>query len=547
MNHLTPANGWKRSLYFASRSRRFLWIAAIAALLAGVAIGCLGSVIRPSEPAKLGERILARASGVQDKNVANQFEDEPTLAFRDLAPAFEREVSQKDVSFFDVLRAIPTLAPHVAPAEQEPIRAVLQKRFSPAEAGLAADFLAAWKPADDHALDRLKARADHPDAPRFANYVVGCVEMKRQDYPAAYARFHKEGERDPAIESRDLAVQALVAGDDFATLTALKKDPRYQRSFPPAVSLKTAIGSRDWRGILKWLPLTELDSFQTGIVIVALIAGLAWAFVLVQLGEAPGLFSTPSLLCLVALACGALSTLPTGYLVILEEDFLHFTGGADFYHVIAYNVGGVGVREELCKLLLFLPLLPFLLKRGDEFEALIVASFVGLGFAIEENCGYFAMSEAASAPGRFLSANFFHVALTGVNGLAVFRLCTRGVAGLNEFLFAFPLTILAHGAYDALFELPGVEGGDYFAMAVYVAFSAYYFGLVRQLRNAVRTTISLTGAFVGGIAVVAGSAIAYAIIVLGPIAGLTAVFPALLGNAILLFMFFREFDEPLSA
>jgi RsiW-degrading membrane proteinase PrsW (M82 family) len=230
----------------------------------------------------------------------------------------------------------------------------------------------------------------------------------------------------------------------------------------------------------------------------------------------------------------------------MEEDIIHFTAGMEPAHIFAFNIAGVALREEFCKLLLFLPLLPSLIRRDKEMDALIIASFVGLGFAIEENCGYFMMSEATGGPGRFLTANFFHIALTGLNGLALFRAFTRGATGLNDFLFIFPITILAHGAYDALLDLPSSEGGGYLATGVYAGFAMFYFKRVHPLRRNVRMTLGLTGAFVIGCSIMAATVIAYVMIDLGPGDGLAAIAPQMISTAILLFLFFREFDEQLA-
>jgi hypothetical protein len=252
-----------------------------------------------------------------------------------------------------------------------------------------------------------------------------------------------------------------------------------------------------------------------------------------------------ALLCALGFVLGVLSTTLTIYLVVLQDDILKFGAGQDVVSVLAYNIGGVGVREELAKLLLFAPLLPMLIKRDDELEALIVASFVGLGFAVEENGSYFMMSEAASAPGRFLTANFFHVALTGMNGLALFRACTRGASGLNDFLFVFPVTVLAHGAYDAFFDLPQFDEGGYVSMVIFILFTAYYFRRAHELRNNVRMTIGLTGAFVGGMSLLAAAMAIYQMTNLGADAGTMLITTEVLGSAIMLFMFFRVFNEPL--
>lgn len=543
-------SGWRYTFSHAFRSQSFLWKFALGTLLAGVVIGYAGGMARQPEPAKLGHRVLA-LSGVPLQEEDGEDEATPqkydNAEAPDISPAFDQEISRPGIEFSDVLWAVPTLAPHASPKARAAMRESLRRRFSPEESELIFDYLSAWNRSDTSGLDRLRARSDRPDASRYANYVTGHIEMRRKNYQAAYKRFLKEGEREQAGESRQMAVLALVEAKDFTTLDELMADQRYKRYLSPYVSLEIAISRRDWRAILYESPRAQIASYRPDLLTVSLIACLAWAFFLGHLGELPRIFSKTSLLYLLAIGAGILSTFATIYLVILEENILHFSAGTDPVQILAYNIAGVALREEFCKLLLFLPLLPFLLRRKDELEALIAASFVGLGFAIEENCGYFLTSEASSGPGRFLTANFFHVALTGVNGLMLFRAFARGGARINDFLFIFPVTIVVHGIYDALPDLPEAEAGEFFAMIAYVLFSMYYFKHAHSLRSNVRMTIGLTGAFIIGCSVMAATAIAFSMINLGPGAGLTDIVPQLLGTAILLFMFFRVFDEQLAA
>lgn len=544
MNQTFHQKGWRYVLSHAFRSQSFLWKFALGVILAGIAAGYIGGIIQPPGTDKLGERVLA-LSGISLREEDDAQVSDPSKP-QDIAPTFAEEVSRPGVDFSDVVWAVPTLAPHTSPAARENIREVLRHRFGSENADLVFDYIAAWNRADSEALARMKARADRPDAPRFANYVTGRIEMRRENFQTAFVHFNKEGEHDDAGESRHMAVQALLEAKNFTGLAALTADPRYAKHVSAYVSLQLAIGQRDWLGILRASPLAQLASYRADLVIVTVIAGLGWAFFLAHLGEWPGLFSKTSLLCFFALVAGALSTVPTLYLVIAENDILHFTAGTDPAHIFAYNIAGVGLREELCKLFFFLPFLPILLRRDNELEALIVASFIGLGFAIEENCGYFATSAATSGPGRFLTANFFHIMLTGINGLVLFRAFARGTSGLNDFLYIFPVTVLAHGAYDALLALPKAEGYGYFGTAVYVVFAVYYFKRVHPLRSNSRMTLGLTGAFVSSCSVMAAAVIAFVMIDLGPAAGLAAIVPELLSTAVLMFMFFREFDEKLT-
>jgi len=247
-----------------------------------------------------------------------------------------------------------------------------------------------------------------------------------------------------------------------------------------------------------------------------------------------------------ALLAGMIGTTPTLYLVILTEDVFNLSMGENLVQHFAFFTGGVAAREEVCKLLFFAPLLPFLYRRDDELEVLIVASFVGLGFAMEENGNYFMFSAAAAAPGRFLSANFFHIALTGMNGLALYRVCTHGWRGLNQFLLIFPVTILAHGGYDTLLSSSQIEYGSYWAMGVYVLFAQYYLRTAHALRPSGSRTFSLTGALVFGISAVTAVVLAFQMANLGALAGITLLSGELLASVILLFLFFHEFNETLT-
>ena len=349
-------------------------------------------------------------SAINDEESPSRWSESHREQKKDIFPALEQELANPAVRFADVMGFVPRLAPWVEnDAGVERFRTLLRQRFTPAEADLAADFLDAFKSDDSNdAQKRLTASADGPTLPRYANYALGRVEMKREHYAAAASHFGKEGERPEAWGSRRMALHALIEGKDFAGVAKLRDQPDYAELITPVISLDLAIGAKDWRGILKWVPITQVVDYDKGNLLINLITAFAWMFFLVHLGESPGLFTRSSLLCAAAFVCGVISTTPTVYLVILQDDFLHFSKAGDIYHTFAFFIGGVGLREELCKLLLFVPLLPFLLKREDDFEALIVASLRGAWLCDRgSNGSYFTESLAASVQtGRFLTANF---------------------------------------------------------------------------------------------------------------------------------------------
>lgn len=470
----------------------------------------------------------------------------PTRSVLELIESFTAAIAHSEVTISDVIRAIPDLAPHIAVADFPTITRALNQRFSLLEAELATRYLAASNLKDAAAIQALRTFAAQPNPPRHAHYALGRIESRLGDHRAAFIAFQKEGLRDDAHESRNRAVWALVDAKDFESLATLRDDPRYTPFFTSHVEVDIAAVRHDWLGLLCAIARGQLESYRPGTLFVTLIAGLAWTLVLVHLGEVRSAFSSTSLLCAAGFLAGVLSTTPTLFLVVVQNDLLGFSADGDIYRIFAYNIGGVAAREELCKLLLFVPLLPFLLKKDDDLTAGVVAAFVGLGFAIEENINYFSLSEAASAPGRFLTANFFHVALTGLNGLALFRACRDGRRGLYEFLTVFPLSILAHGSYNALLDLEEVDNSGYMAMIAYVAFAYYFFREISALKNHPRRTLSLTGSFVFGMSILGGTVVAYQMATLGAQAGATLIFSEILGSAGMLFLFFHVFHEPLT-
>jgi len=537
---------WQRFLLEASRSRRFLWRFALGMLLFGAVAGyALHRMVPAAAHGSLQSRLLAAIAG--DMALLDQLRGSSEIT-PVILEAFARELagSPAPVDFEAVLDFIPMLAtwaPAATPAQVAPL---LEPHFPPDHRALAADLLDVCRNSSDEARARLEAGAAAEPPVRYAAHALGLAALAREEFHAASEQFRREGRQPEAVGSRRQAVECLVTAEDFATLTALKAEPGYAELIPITVELDAAVQRRDWPAILRLVPLTQITGLDPAITALTLTAAVAWAFFLGHLGQVPRLRSGLALLCLLALAAGIASTTPTIYAVIWQDEIRGFSPEGDFVRTLVFYIGGVGVREEVCKLLLFVPFLPFLLRRDSELDALLLASFVGLGFAMEENGNYFLGSGGLAAATRFLTANFFHVALTGLNGLALYRACARSAQGLNEFLTVFGVTIIAHGLYDALLDMPDPALGGYLSLAVYVLTCQAYFSRAHALRDNVRMTISLTGAFVAGISLLGASLISYQMVRLGPAPGLYAVLPEFIGTIILLVMFFREFNEPLA-
>lgn len=106
---------------------------------------------------------------------------------------------------------------------------------------------------------------------------------------------------------------------------------------------------------------------------------------------------------------------------------------------------------------------------------------------------------------------------------------------------------MVHGLYNGLGDVTELsEVGGYLSITLYVVAATFYFNRACQLRENVRMTFSLTGAFILGLSLVSAVVLIEQITALGPGPGLTRIVPEFIGVGILVLMFTRTFNEGLS-
>jgi RsiW-degrading membrane proteinase PrsW (M82 family) len=229
---------------------------------------------------------------------------------------------------------------------------------------------------------------------------------------------------------------------------------------------------------------------------------------------------------------------PTVLLIAVEEAKLRLVETGDPARDVLFFVFGVGLREEASKLLLFLPLLPILRRYGDKLDVLVCGAMVGLGFAAEENLNYLASANLHTGLGRFLTANFFHMAMTGTLASAL----DDFVSDREKHAAAFTRTSLfvvgVHGAYDFLLSHEEY-GGTYLAMTAFVFLTRIFLDAVDGARRRADRGLTPLHAFVFAVAVVTGVSLAYAVVAVGVKAAFLVMGGGLLGEAIIVYVFVR--------
>jgi RsiW-degrading membrane proteinase PrsW (M82 family) len=387
------------------------------------------------------------------------------------------------------------------------------------------------------------ALANAPKPARYANYLIGRVALDDEDtqWQEAARRFEREGLAFPNEGLRYLrrAVVIWVDHDAWDEVRRRADDRRYAKVYNAMFRLEMATHDRDWPRILLWAWPAGYGSIRAWPVALALLSAVLWLAITTRLGRIVDHIQGRAVLYALAFVLGILSIYPTLLSVVLEEDIFKFRIVNQPLPDAIYFVAGVGLREELAKLLLFLPLLPALLRRGSRIEAMTCGALVGLGFAAEENIGYFSHYAAGTALSRFLTANFLHMSLTALLALSVFDAARGRSTPRDRFNVMFPLIVCIHGAYDFFLSDPEFSRFSLISMMLLI-FVAQQF--LRQLLIATsrREEEDVLRLFVASLTLLTGVSYIYASTLAGPLMALRLVAVGGLGIVFVIYMFVRE-------
>lgn len=348
-----------------------------------------------------------------------------------------------------------------------------------------------------------------------------------------------------------VAIGILVVGALVALLVqASPDDPplrllseaSYERYSQHLDRLQRFADHREW-GPLWWgLPRGRWLGLVPGAAGLALLTGGCWFAVVVQAGQPHRSGGIRWPLAVAALVLGVLSVWPTLFAIYWQEEVWGLDESKELVDGLRFYLLRVGLREELSKLLLFLPLVPWIVRRGSEREALLVAACVGLGFAMEENSGYF-VSEVESTSGRFLTANFFHLAVTGLVGLAVCRACWNPRQHAAQAAATFLAAVVVHGLYDALIDLPALSGYSIFGSILFILLAYQFFSELRYWWEPPGEAISLTATFLTSVALIVATTLIYLSAQVGFQAAFQMAAVPAVSLGVIVYLFLREMPE----
>ncbi|BBO35442.1 PrsW family glutamic-type intramembrane protease [Lacipirellula parvula] len=300
-----------------------------------------------------------------------------------------------------------------------------------------------------------------------------------------------------------------------------------------------------WQELFYAIPeLASVRWHHWGTTALAVLTAACWMSFLLQAIQIRGPADYRWWGALLGLALGVVSIWPTIFFIFWQERVWGLVESAELAAGIRDNVLGVGLREELSKFICFLPLLPLVVWKRDELAALLLAGAVGLGFAMEENIGYVGASAGTQTIGRLLMPAPFHMAMTGLIGLAAYRACVWPRQCGPVFIAIFGVVAMAHGFYDAFILVEVLAEYSIVTSLIFILLMYQFFRELRALQRTMpNSPVSLTANFLFCISTVAAATFIYLSAAIGSKMAGDVMVLGIVAESVMVYLFLREMPE----
>lgn len=381
----------------------------------------------------------------------------------------------------------------------------------------------------------LSPRARVPESPELLRD-LGCVLDRLDQHMAALEHYRKAESLAPDAESR---LHILILERKLGWMQDFKnhmRDPLYFDVSDPWLRMYFYVAEGHYWPMLQDSARAQWNAYEAGTLVPALVVAACWLIMALHMAGFSDWrklwYAAPAVL------LGVLSTYPTLALVLVQDHaFPYETSQKQWLISLLYSVLGIGLREEAMKLLLAIPLL-LAVKRYSPIHSLTAASLVGLGFAMEENTQYYADGGAA-VMGRFLTANFAHMAWTGLAGLAFVEALQNNK--WENFAETFCLVVASHGLYDFFIIEPSMGSLVFLSSIVFILLAQMYFARYSSIASPGKRRVPLVTAFTAVLAVSCSTAYVMLARETNTVAAVAGTAASLVGTVFIAIVFFREF------
>ncbi len=406
------------------------------------------------------------------------------------------------------------------------------------------DFVIACLPEEGDkakaALERLRSVAVSEPGMPCANHFLAVLLLDGGHDAEALAALVREGNFPDARDARGVAIHLAVRLKDVETLRDIAHRHGWIETAPPVLLHRIGFLIGDSWLIVKGMVALQLTQVRYGVIALSLFCAALWYIIFAQRSQPePWRWTRP----MMPIIAGVGSVWLVLVLIEYQENKLGMTEDAPFPFDVWYYLAGVGLREELAKLAFFALFLPWLLWRRDEGLALLTGAFVGIGFALEENMGYFEMGGGGVVLGRFLTANFMHASMTAIAGLALYHLLRWRFAHAERFVGTFLIVIAAHGFYDYFITTGGRIGDLSIVSYVIMALLAnHLFDLLATHTRASSGAVSSAAVFLIGMALLIAVLFIVAAVQSATMEGIATVGSECVAMVPVALIYWRKFD-----
>jgi len=401
-------------------------------------------------------------------------------------PGLNRALAQRDVP--RVLALLPSAAlgdPKMGPGDPaaDVLTSIAFSHLSGEDKTIAIGLLLSLSQQPPTPVPALVELAQRTEPPLYANRALRWIYLAQDNPAAARQALEREARHPNAKTEKMIFLQLLIQEENYDRALEFVRASDFEAGVAHGLEYELLVKRGAWAELTLLLIKHEIMAWSRARhLLLALVGLMVWLSFLLQQLAAPHLDQRDWLIAAIGVLLGAFSVVPTMLAVLYQDVALGMQLNGQPWNDFLYFFFGVGLREEGAKWLCLLLLAPFVWK-CSRLQQLVFSACVGLGFSMQENLQYFYNESSVVAYSRALSANFLHLSLTGLVGLAFFDLARRKLAGVLHFFVVFFYATLLHGVYDVFLVNERLARMPFIVIACLSIMAVWFFTELRRERG----------------------------------------------------------------
>ena len=280
------------------------------------------------------------------------------------------------------------------------------------------------------------------------NYLKGLIAESNHQYNLALKYFFNERENIILKSEAELKIiYLLYSFGDYEPLKIIIKSENIKKKLSPTIERRIYLLNNDYTSYIAVLHQHIFRKIDNAGFFAAFIIMLIWLVYLLKLST---LTNASIKIIIVSLLLALFSDYPCLFLYDFFHLYLNFGETGNIISDLIYCIFGIGLIEELCKLLPLIIIMLFFKKHLKQpMSYLLIGCASALSFSFTENILYFTGNNLGAINERALYCILIHLACTSIAsyGIIIFIFHKASNKIFNGILYIL-LAIFIHGFYD---------------------------------------------------------------------------------------------------